>query len=76
MNMVLNGLTDLKILDTLMKIDMALSSKSVRTPAFHAGNPGSNPGSVTNTLTEHGFFVRFSTTTGTQPRRPLRYAGQ
>ena len=26
---------------------MALSSKSVRTPAFHAGNPGSNPGSVT-----------------------------
>ena len=26
---------------------MAPSSKSVRTPAFHAGNPGSNPGGVT-----------------------------
>ena len=30
-----------------LRLNMALSSKSVRTPAFHAGNPGSNPGSVT-----------------------------
>ena len=47
MNMVLNGLTDLKKLLTVKKNDMAPSSKSVRTPAFHAGNPGSNPGGVT-----------------------------
>ena len=42
-----------------------------KTPPFHGGNTGSNPVGVTNTLTEHGFFVRFSTTTGGRyERRP------
>ena len=35
------------IMVKFLKTNMAPSSKSVRTSAFHAGNPGSNPGGVT-----------------------------
>ncbi len=46
---------------------MAMSSKS-RTAAPQAANGMAGFSIVTNTLTEHGFFVRFSTTTGLEIR--------
>lgn len=38
---------------------MAMSSSSVRIREFQSRDPGSNPGIVTITLTEHGFLLGF-----------------